>query len=149
MSSIKFGEIYFKKGSTRGKSSRSSDGHYVVVLGIDEKANTVLYQTLESGLDKVFSFPHALKPAFIDVDAVSFLNYRKYQNLLHKDTCIMMYYGVDIESLPVFLSPRYKKCGVLSEHNKKALMVSLIPARRYRLSNAESLLISHAYQNLR
>jgi hypothetical protein len=146
---IKCGEIYFKKGSVRGKLSRSSDGHYVVVLGVDVKFNVVLYQTLESGLDKVFTFPRASKPPFIDVDAVSFLNYRKYQNLLHKDTCIMMHYGVDMESLPVFLSPRYRKCGVLSEHNKKALMVSLIPARMYKLSNAESLLISHAYQNLR
>ena len=59
----------------------------------------------------------------------------------------MMHYGVDTESLPVFLSPKYVKKGILSDHNKKALMISIIPARGYRLSVQESLLINYAYQN--
>lgn len=149
MPDIKFGEIYFKRGHLKNKLSKSSDGHYVVVLGVDTLANSVLYQSLESGLNKVFAFPNAVRPPFIDVDTVSFLNYRKYSNLLYKDTCIMMYYGVDTESIPVFLSPRYRECGMLSDHNKKALMVSLIPSRSYKLSNAEYILIGQACQNLK
>jgi hypothetical protein len=145
---LKFGEIYFRRGRYN-KVSKSSDGHYVVVLGVDVKANCVLYQSLGSGLDKVFEFPNAPKPPFIDVDTVSFLNYRKYPSLLNRDTCIMMYYGVDMESIPVFLSKRYKKCGMLSDHNKKALMVSLIPSRSYKLSISESLMIVDAYTRLR
>lgn len=149
MSSIKFGEIYFKRGRLKSKLSKSSDGHYVVVLGVDPKSNSVLYQSLGSGLDKVFAFPNTKKPPFIDVDTVSFLNHRKYSDLLDRDTCIMMYYGVDVEPMSVFLSPRYKIRGVLSDHNKRALMISLIPSRSYKLSVAESALIVDAYTNLK
>ena len=149
MSSIKFGEIYLKKGVWKGKLSRSSDGHYVVALGIDRNTNEVLYQTLESGLNKVFHFPNEIRQPHIDVDSVSFLDYRKYSGLLSKDTCVMMYYGVDKEPISVFLSPRYKKCGILSDHNKKALLVSLIPSRSYKLSVAESALIVDAYTSLK
>lgn len=145
---LKFGEIYFRRGHY-SKISKSSVGHYVVVLGIDTKANTVLYQTLESGLNKIFDFPNTHKLPYIDVDTVSFLNYRRYSSLLDRDTCIMMYYGVNAESMPVFLSQRYRKCGMLSDHNKKALMVSLIPSRSYKLSVSESLMITDAYTNLR
>jgi hypothetical protein len=121
----------------------------MVVLGIDLNTNEVLYQTFESGLNKVIHFPNEIKPPHVDIDAVSFLNYRKYTGLLSRDTCIMMFYGVDREPLSVFLSPRYKKCGMLSDHSMKALMVSLIPSRSYQLSVYESLVIAHSYAKLR
>jgi hypothetical protein len=56
----------------------------------------------------------------------------------------MMHYGVVRENKNVFLSQKYKKCGELSEHNRRALRISIIPARSYRLSPAESLMINEA-----
>lgn len=143
MSSIKFGEIFWKCGSAK---RLSSEGHYAVVLGVDPGRNEVLYQTLGSNINKIFHFPNEVRSPHIDVDTVSFLNYRKYQGILNRDTCLVMSYGADRELLPVFLSPRYRKCGVLSDHNRRALMISLRPSMDGQLRVSDARVIHRCYE---
>jgi len=142
---LDFGTVYWKPGS---KTSGSPERHFIVILGVDEANKQVWYQTLSSQIKQVFQFPNE-KPPIIDVDAVAFLNYKKY-SYLDKDTCIMMARGVSKENKAVFeqnvMDNRYKLQGKIIDHNKKSLLLTLkCAAEHFRLTEDERRQIIQHY----
>ena len=145
---MKFGDIYFLP---KLRAISGIGGHFVVILFADPKAKVVYYQTLESGIFKVFpnfgilnnnrcatcmhhkkakAFRKYLsnKSMYLDIDDVIFLNFNKYV-FLNKETLICLQ---RIEKGNYYMFKQmvtnniYKYKGSLLKVNKKQALVTIL-----------------------
>lgn len=145
---MRFGEIYlFKKYAPERKLS----GHYFVVLNADQTNNAIYYQVLSSRMYKVFrnfgSWKNVgcmncsdassdfqmwktrkINDNFLDVDTVTFLNYKKYPNLLRKETylCLQKIKKDNLFDFQQKVSNgAYPFKGRLNVNNNKGVIISM------------------------
>lgn len=165
---MEFGDIFWvpeKFAPFRGVGK-----HWIVVLFFNKKDNVVYFQTLQSGLHKIFpSFGlfadgqcvsrNSLKEytlyqmykrvpsTFLDVDTVTFLNPKKYSSFLTKETYIFIE-NVEKDNLFDFFSKvssrKYQYFGKLTEYNKRNLLNAM--ASSTKLSPSEKNNIIEIYR---
>lgn len=162
---MKFGDIYLLKKY----SDKDLNGHYVTVLCVNLNQKQIYFQTLSSRIYKVFpnfgsftnqhcincsSHPNLsgwkkvkFNHSFLDVDTVSFLNFRKYKEILNRETFICLKKinkdnQYDFESKIEKGVYQYK--GNLLTNNQKSILISMNSSTE--LSNEEKSSVLDFYK---
>lgn len=158
---MKFGDIYFLP---KFKAKRGIGNHFIVLLFADQETKKVYFQTLESGIYKIFpnfgilngnkcatcdhskskNFRKYLlnKSMYLDVDRTIFLNFNKYK-FLSKETFI---YLQKVEKDNFFSFEQmvkdnsYKYIGSISSVNKKQALVAILYSKQISPKEKEVIL---------
>jgi hypothetical protein len=150
---LKFGDIHLLR---KYAPKPALKGHYVVVLHADTTTNIVYFQSLSSRIYNVFPNFGSWKNItclncsdgspdfqkwqlkkvggnFLDVDTITFLNYRKYPKLISRETYVCLQ-KVEKDNLFDFNSKIqggiYPCKGNLLQQNKKSLLVAMTSSKQ-------------------